>query len=470
MNAYCRRLPLRNKFVGSGSQSQYRTAMNRLYPDRTYTAAPDAGNFWQSTTETPQVPTLAGDLETEVAIIGAGYTGLNAALQLAEKHGIKVTVIDATWPGWGASGRNGGFVGFGGSKLSDQKLFSKFGDAEARKFFAAQRDAIETVRENLDRYVIEADAVGQGEYYLAHRPKEFAGMPEEARFLKDIHGSDVPVLSPDALAERGLNSPGFHGGMHVPFGFAINPLKYVLGLSDAAQRLGVDIYGQTKATKIERHQGGYRITTTNGVLQAQKLLIATNGYSTDGLPDAINGWFLPILSNILVTRPLTESERQDQGWTATDMVADTRNLLHYIRLLPDGRFLFGMRGGTGFSPRDEATMKRRARKSFETLLPAWADVETPYFWSGLACLSRSLNAYIGPLAGMENAYGAMGYHGSGIAMASWAGRSVADIIAGVMQPSALPANLRQPMKPFPFPAARRHYLKAAYAWYGVKDR
>ena len=444
--------------------------MRRLYPDRTYAAAPDAGNFWQSTKETPEVPKLTGELKTEVAIIGAGYTGLNAALQLAETHGIKATVIDAAWPGWGASGRNGGFVGLGGSKLSDQKLLSRFGDDEARKFFTTQRASIEMVRENLDRYAIDADAVGQGEYYLAHRPKEFAAMPSEARFLKDIHGGDVQVLSPEALAERGLNSPGFYGGMHVPFGFAINPLKYILDLSEAAQKLGVDIYGQTKASKIERHRGGYRIITANGVLQAEKLLIATNGYSADDLPDAISGWFLPVLSNILVTRPLTGIERQDQGWTATDMVADTRNLLHYIRLLPDGRFLFGMRGGTGFTPHDEAAMKRRIRKSFESLLPAWKDVETPYFWSGLACLSRSLNAYIGPLAGMENAYGALGYHGSGIAMASWSGRRVADMIAGATQPSALPANLRQPMKPFPFPAARRHYLKAAYAWYGVKDR
>ncbi|MEO1918604.1 MAG: FAD-dependent oxidoreductase [Paracoccaceae bacterium] len=185
------------------------------------------------------------------------------------------------------------------------------------------------------------------------------------------------------------------------------------------------------------------------------------------MPSALSGWFLPILSNILVTRPLTVSEQQAQGWTSTELAADTRNLLHYVRLLRDGLFLFGMRGGTGLSSRDEVAMKRNVRASFECLFPAWAHIETPHFWSGLECLSRNLSAYIGPLE--QGQYAPLAYHGSGVAMASWAGRQIADIIAGETEALDMPAVLRQPLQPFTLPGFRRHYLKAAYTWYGLKD-
>lgn len=386
--------------------------MKRLYPDNAYIVMPDAGNFWQSTVRTPVPAALEGDVQTDVVIIGAGYTGLNAALQLTEKYGIQTTVLDAAWPGWGASGRNGGFACLGGSKLSDRAVLKRFGMDEAKDFFNAQSAAIDQVSRNLETYSINADTCGHGEYSLAHRPSDYAAMPEEARFLKATHGIDAPVLTPDDLRERGLHSPAFHGGMHIPLGFGLNPLKYVLGLSEAAQRLGVEIFANSPVSGVKPEGSGFRIHTTKGSVLAKKVLFATNGYSVDGLPDALSGWFLPILSNILVTRPLTLAEQQAQGWTATELVADTRNLLHYVRLLPDGRFLFGMRGGTGLSPRDESAMKRNIRTSFESLFPAWAHVETPYFWSGLACLSRQLSAYIGPIG--ENQYAALAYHAAAL--------------------------------------------------------
>ncbi|MGE4610738.1 MAG: FAD-binding oxidoreductase [Paracoccaceae bacterium] len=441
--------------------------MKRLYHDNAYKVAPDADNFWHSTTDTPVPAALVDDIRTDVAIIGAGYTGLNAALQLTEKFGLKTTVLDAAWAGWGASGRNGGFVGLGGAKLSDTKVLKRFGRTEAARFFKAQSGAIDLVAANLETYGIDAERCGNGEYSLAHRPSDFAAMPDEARLLKDIHGVDVPVLSAGELRERGLGS-AFHGGLHIPLGFGLNPLKYVLGLAEAAERSGVEIFANSPVLSVNPEGGGFRLQTPKGSILAKKVLFATNGYSVDGMPPALSGWFLPILSNILVTRPLTMSEQQTQGWTSTELAADTRNLLHYVRLLPDGRFLFGMRGGTGLSPRDEAAMKRDIRASFENLFPAWAHIETPHFWSGLACLSRNLSAYIGPLE--KGQYAALAYHGSGVAMASWAGRQVADIIAGETEAQDMPAVLRQPLKPFPLPRFRRRYLKAAYAWYGLKDR
>ncbi len=438
----------------------------RLYHAKAYRAAPDPGNFWQSTVETPRPPPLAGDTVCEVAIIGAGVTGLNAALRLAEL-GIDCCILDATWPGWGASGRNGGFACLGGTKLSDAEVLKRFGTAQAQAFFKAQAASIDHVAEMLETHAIDADKTGHGEYILAHRPRDFAAMPAEAAFLRRHRGIEAPVLSPEALKERGLHSPAFHGGIHIPLGFGLNPLKYTLGLARAVQAAGVAIHADTPVEgRIRREHDGWHLRTPHGTVLANKVLHATNGYTADGRNE-LAGWFLPVLSNILVTRPLTDTELADQGWRATELTADTRHLLHYIRLLPDRRLLFGMRGGTDLSPRDEAAMRRTIRASFERIFPAWTHVETPYFWSGLAAVSRTMAAYVGALR-QQNQFAALAYHGSGVAMGSWAGKQVANMIAGYG--TNIPAPMRQRSRPFPLPRLRRHYLKAAYAWYGWQDR
>jgi glycine/D-amino acid oxidase-like deaminating enzyme len=243
----------------------------------------------------------------------------------------------------------------------------------------------------------------------------------------------------------------------------------VLGLAAAAEAWGIRLHGSSQVTSIARTGGGFRLATARGEVLARRVLVATNGYGTDGLPPWLTGRYLPVLSNILVTRPLTETERIAQGWTAPEITADTRRLLHYFRLLPDGRLLFGMRGGTGLAPADTARMQALIRADFEAMFPALAAVETPFFWSGLACLTRSLAAYVGPVPGMAGAFAAFGYHGGGVAMASWCGARVADLLAGAMRPADLPPLLARPPRRYPLPALRRHYLKAAYAWYGWRD-
>jgi glycine/D-amino acid oxidase-like deaminating enzyme len=151
------------------------------------------------------------------------------------------------------------------------------------------------------------------------------------------------------------------------------------------------------------------------------------------------------------------------------MAADTRNLLHYFRLLPDARFLFGMRGGTGLDPAEAARTAARVRGDFAAMFPAWAHVESPWSWSGLACLTPTFAAYVGPLADMEGAFAAFGYHGGGVAMAGWCGARVADLLAGTVRTADLPPLLTRPPRRFPLPRLRRHYLKPAYAWYGYLD-
>jgi len=443
--------------------------LSHLYPAQAYAPVADPGNFWQSTVKLPQPPKpLASDIRADVAIIGAGVTGLNAALVLA-RGGLDVVVLDAAWPGWGASGRAGGFIGMGGTKLGERTLIQRFGVTETRAFVAAQVDSVERVRDMLHAENIHADAHGQGEYAMAHRASDAAAFPADAAFLKSNFGINATILTPGDLAERGLASPAFHGALHHPVGFALNPLKYTLGLNKAAQKAGVRIFGDSPVHTL--HPGApNRLVTAMGSVSARHVIIATNGYSADGLAPWMDARFLPVPSNIIVSRVITPDEQAAQGWSATEPVFDTRNLLHYFRLMPNGRMMFGMRGGTNLRARDHASMQRRIRRDFDSIFPAWSHVETPHFWSGLVCVNRSRIAYIGAVSGYDHVWTAHAYQGSGLAMGTWSGQALAEIILGHKSPSSLPAPLRVPPPKFPFPKLRRKLLGAAYAVYGWKDR
>lgn len=170
----------------------------------------------------------------------------------------------------------------------------------------------------------------------------------------------------------------------------------------------------------------------------------------------------------MVTRPLTDDELQAQGWFSDQMAYDTRNLLHYFRLMPDRRFLFGMRGGLFASPRAEASIRRLLRKHFETMFPAWRGVEGTHFWSGMVCMSRNLVPFVGPVPDTPGMFAGLCYHGNGVAMGSYAGRLLADLVQG-RAPDLPYSPVMQGMARFPFGPARRIVMPPAYALLGMQD-
>jgi len=180
---------------------------------------------------------------------------------------------------------------------------------------------------------------------------------------------------------------------------------------------------------------------------------------------------LPVFSNILVTRQLTRQELQSQGWLAPELVADDRALLHYFRLLPDGRFLFGGRGGIGGGQNEEHSVRQRLEAEFRTLFPAWQEVGFDYFWSGLVCMCRDRVFHVGRLPGHNNSWYGLAFHGGGVSMASWSGAALADMIAGCHDSRYLiPGPMLKPLPWMPVPSLRPLYLRGAYAWYGLKER
>ncbi|MFW8593741.1 NAD(P)/FAD-dependent oxidoreductase [Cribrihabitans neustonicus] len=439
--------------------------MRRIYPDYAYGPGPRSDCWWDGTIAAPDWPVLDTDATADVAIIGGGFTGLSAALHLAE-DGVSAAVLEAESPGWGASGRNGGFCCLGGAKLPGAAIRRQYGKAAADSYFAAEKEAVALVGSLLSRHGIEADTHSEGETLMAHSPKAACRLRAEAEALR-AEGQDPVFLERGDLAGAGLNGE-FHAALTTPAGFALNPRKYLFGLARAAQSAGAGLFQHSRALAIERTGSTYRVRTPRGDLRARRVVIATNGYSSEDLPPELAGRYMPAQSTVMVTRPLTESELAAQGWTSAQMAYDTRNLLHYFRLMPDRRFLFGMRGGLISSPRAEAAIRGKLRRHFEALFPAWRGAETTHCWSGMVCLARNLVPFAGPVPGQEGMFAGLCYHGNGVAMGSYSGALLASLVQG--RPPELPYSpVMQSLARFPLGRARRLLMPPAYALLGLMD-
>ncbi len=436
--------------------------MRRIYPRHAYEDGPRADCFWAP--PPGDFAPLEGDATAEVAVIGAGFVGLNAALELAGR-GVDVAVLDEHAPGWGASGRNGGFCCLGGAALDHAGLVRRLGEEAAREFFATQRAAIDWVAEVLERHAIAADRHSDGEMILAHRPRAMKHLRAEAAHMARM-GVETRLHARDELAGAGMAGP-FHGGLHVRLGFALDPAKYAHGLARAAQAAGARLHGHSAVRAIRPQDGGYQLVTPLGRLRARRLIVATNGYSAEDVPGWLAARYLPMQSNIIVTRPLSPEERSHAGWSSDLMAYDSRNLLHYFRLMPDGRFLFGMRGGLGAGPRAQAAMRRAILRHFHAMFPAWRGVEVPHFWSGFVNMAADGLPHVAPIDGWQDAWVAMAWHGNGVALGSWAGREVARALIGE---GRLPAAMARPLPRWPLGRARRLLLAAGLAGLALADR
>ncbi|MBR3369214.1 MAG: FAD-binding oxidoreductase [Rhodobacteraceae bacterium] len=428
-----------------------------LYEFAGYDTAQWPDSYWRASTPAQlSHQAVQGAVRSDVAVIGAGYAGLNAALELVERFGLRVAVLDAAQPGWGASGRNGGFCCLGGAKLDAATIARRTGQDGARAWQDFELAAIARVRDNLQRYDIDAHATETGEVLLSHSRNAWA------RMQRDAAQDEAAVLwDRQALLDQGLNTAAYHGGVYVPHGFGLHPMAYAAGLARAARAAGVCIFGNSRVTALQPDGGGWVLDTATGRVHAKQVLIATNGYSDERLPRWIARRILPALSNVMVTRPLSRAELAAQGWTRQLMAYDARIMLHYFRLLPDGRFLFGARGGLSFAPDAVARFAARARAEFEVIFPAFAQAETQYCWNGLVCLTGSLAPYIGPVPGAGGLWLALGWHGNGVAAASEGGRRVARALMG--EASAPPALSRRAPSRFLIPrkAALRLGMMAA---------
>ncbi|PRZ49328.1 NAD(P)/FAD-dependent oxidoreductase [Tritonibacter scottomollicae] len=434
--------------------------MRRIFPDYAYGLGPRSNCWWDETCPAPSWPRLEDTRQVDVAIVGGGFTGLSTALHLAEA-GLEVAVLEAETPGWGASGRNGGFCCIGGAKLGSHAMARLHGEREPQVYQAGEESAVHLVEHLIARHGINADTHSQGETVMAHRPKARDALMKEAR------ASGAEFIDGPDLVKNGLGGE-FHGALTTPTGFALNPRKYLFGLASAAQSAGAELYQNSAALDVQNNGGRWHISSPKGRLSASRLVIATNGYSSENLPDWLGGRYMPAQSTVMVTRPITPEEQAAQGWSTAQMAYDTRHMLHYFRLMPDGRFLFGMRGGLTSSPRSEAKIRALLRRHFEQLFPAWRQVETTHSWSGMVCLSRNLVPFVGAVPEHPGLFAGLCYHGNGVAMGSYAGALLGDLVQG-KAPTLPYSRIMQRLPKFPLGRARRALMPPAYAALGLLD-
>ncbi|MBP6011924.1 MAG: FAD-binding oxidoreductase [Alphaproteobacteria bacterium] len=436
-----------------------------LFHDTQYDWSKPVDSYWETgraSSLAPDAQPLIGDQSAEVAIIGAGYCGLSAAYHLA-KAGIEARVLEAGPIAWGASGRNGGFSSIGASFLGPAELCSAYGEDDTLAFYKCLIDAVRLVEELATSEQFDIGRQGDGVWTFAHKPNRLDELRAQASVLSRL-GVDARVVSQDEFAARAFACTEQFGALHEPVGFALNPIKYCLGLAAAASRRGAKLSAHARVTAWRRETGAHRLVTATGTLSAKRVIVACNGWLPEGLIPELHGRLMPVLSNIVTTRPLTDDELARQGWKTENPASNTRGHLAYLRLLPDKRLLFGGRGDTTGNPAGGIKMRTLLERRMAKLFPAFAGVEITHNWRGFIAATTRLTPALGELPNDRSVSYAFGCHGNGVAFMTWAGRELANRIAGTA--GTLPAPLNGLPDCFPLPALRLWELRVmlARAW------
>lgn len=439
--------------------------MIRILSDFAYGDGPTRTCFWGPSTVSAPKP--QGDQHVQVAVIGAGYTGLSAALHLAQQ-GADITVLEAQSPGWGASGRNGGFCCLGGTALTGGQIRKRVGKDGLRHWRQTEVAAINTVRTLLSRHKIQADTHSDGETILAHSARAMRALRAERGELETEYGVSTTLHEAEELPQLGMRG-AYHGALTLQHGFGLNPRKYADGLARAAMTAGARIFANSPVRHVTRQNGSFTLTTPTARIRADKVIFATNGYSSEDVPPWMRARFLPLQSNVLVTRVLTPEEIAT-GWSSAQMAYTHQTLLHYFRLMPNGQFLFGMRGGLFTGPQSFAALQRRTRQQFQRAFPFWRHVATPYSWNGALAFASDLSPYAGPIPEMPDAFTAFAYHGNGVAMATHTGAILARLALGQDAGDHYPQLMQNLPKRFPLGRYRRLLMAPAYVAAALSGR
>ncbi len=443
------------------------------YHESMYDAGQPVGSYWEDDAPPLNVSVdldaLRGDITCDTAIIGGGYTGLSAALHLARDHHIDAVVLEAGPLGWGASGRNGGFCTLPPTSLGYDQLIKRYGLDEARRFMASQAEAVDLVADLARREDIGLNRQGGGTLHVAHAPHRFDELKDEGAFLTSTFGLRSTLLSREEVAAQHYDSTEQFGALHNHTGFGLHPLRFARGLAAAAARAGARLHGSSKVLRWEKSGADHRLITATGSLRARRVIVATNGFTQTALNRNLSDRLVPILSNIIVTRPLSDAERAAHQWQTELPCSNTRRLLFYYRMLPDKRFLFGARGDLTGHPADGAVMRRTMEQRLGEVFPHWKSVPVTHYWRGFVCMTARLTPAIGQMPEDQSIYFALAYHGDGVSAAPWAGRALANIIGGKNSFVEIPAPFLGIPPVIPFPSLRRWYLRAALGYYRLRD-
>jgi taurine dehydrogenase large subunit len=412
--------------------------------------------------------TQTGSIDAEVAIIGGGYTGLSCAYALAREYGIHAVVLEANRPGWGCSGRNGGFARAAIGRYPFGKLIELHGRVTARRIFGQALRAVDNVRSIISESNIRCDALNAGHLKIAHRPSRAAALAREAELLQREFEYPAEYLSAECVRDEHIGGPQAHGALRFPDAIAVHPLKLAFGMTELARKAGAKVYSGSPVLAWKKQSQAHVLTTPAGSVSARTVVLATNGYTPEHLYGALRGTTLPVLSHIIVTRPMTAEEKRATGFRTEHVLTDTRNLLYYWRRLPDERILFGGRGRIREARDGEATQREFLLRELKAKLPGLENITVDYDWWGWVCLTADALPHVYHDVTDPSVHYAIGYQGSGVSYALYAGRIVASRIANATEEEMIPPT-STPLPRFAIPALRRMGQRTLYQWYRFLD-
>lgn len=355
----------------------------------------------------------------DIAIVGAGFTGLSAALEAAQ-NGASVVVLDSHTVGWGASGRNGGMATTG-LAIGVGKAIKRYGQGRALEMFSEYNRAIDTIEELVKEHSIDCDFQRSGKLTLAMNAKQVGQMRQTQETLAKLADYSVTVVDKQDLHSE-IGTDFYAGGMVDPLGAGVHVGKFAHGLAEAGTRAGVTICENAEVTELAaRPGGGHAVRTTRGVIDVDRVLVATSGY-TGSLTPWLQRRTIPVGSFIIVTEPLP-LETAQQILPRNRQAADNKMLTYYFRLTPDNRLLFGGRARFALSsPDSDLKSAEILKRAMSTVFPYLSSARVDYTWGGLVDLTMDQMVHAGERNGVHYS---LGYSGHGVQMATYMGKQMA---------------------------------------------
>jgi gamma-glutamylputrescine oxidase len=420
-------------------------------------ASIDAQSYYQASVHSfSPHPRLNGDLTADICIIGAGFTGLSAALELAEA-GYKVIVLEAREIGYGASGRNGGQICTGFSP-GQQRIEAQLGKDDAVKCFAIAEEAKRLIVERIAKYKIDCD-LKWGYLHVIPKPSQFEDLAEWKNEWDELGYADTQILNKAELEQR-LGTTIYHGALRERGAGHFHPLNYCLGLAKAAIAAGTQIFENSAALNVE---SGPVVTahTAQGSVRAKFMIIGCNAYIGKLVPK-LHGRIMPVTSYIVTTEPLGENLAKSLI-RDNDAVATTNFIVDYFRLTGDSRLLFG--GRASYSTLEPPNLGAYMPPRMLSVFPELKDVKIDHAWGGYIAITSNRIPDCGRLE--PNIYYAHGYSGQGVALAGMYGKLMAECVKGHAERFDLLARVKH--LPFPGGPIRTPMLVAAMLFYRIRD-
>ncbi len=412
-----------------------------------------------SANPSPQRPPLTGEHDTEICVVGAGYSGLSTALHLAEK-GHKVTMLEGARVGWGASGRNGGQI-VNGLNASLTTIEKRYGKDTATFVASLVQEGGEIIRERVARYDIQCD-LKPGNIFTAITGAHMRELEARQKLWQSYGIDNQQMLDKSQLRDH-VGSDFYAGGLLDRTGGHIHPLNLALGEAAAVETNGGIIHEMSPVVSVDTEATRPVVKTEKGTIRCDRLVLCGNAYLGHVVPE-LAPRVMPVSTQIMATEPLSEDLARDL-LPKDECVEDVRYILDYYRLSADRRMLFG--GGTVYGGSDPRDIKAKLKRNMDKVFPQLADKKIDYAWSGNFALSFSRVPQMGRIG--NNTYFAHGYSGHGVTGSHTFGRILAEAIHGDASRFDVFAGL--PWIPFPGGRALRvPYSVAGSWWYGLRDR